>query len=854
MIIDSIELADLIPLSHTDIAKLTIKTTAPIQIIIGTNGSGKSSILNEITRPCSSKPLYKKTGYRLIKGHHEEDTYKVVSDFGCKQTHNLIKNDETLNISGTTHTQIDLCEANLGITPIIEKLINFKYKICSMSKGERKQFFLSVHPSDLSFILQDHKRISSELRGFKSNLKMLKERELNLTNKCMAEVELRELYKLKRQLDQDHNILDKIIYKTNHEIDTIKKSNSYVSSVASFYSLETLEKRCLKTSNLALQYRWSHPHLFTEDKEGYRQSYLQNIEVSTHKKHLSMDQLLDNSERLKSDITELEETNTDIEAEIQQLSTKLTNLNGLIAQTKTNKNIPILNDSQLQHVETTTYPKCKILIDELVGMNLVVMSRSEIEDLKTTIRDQELSIVDRKSTIERLHRAKEALIRRRAKESRYTFPIDCDTACELKTNTVSILERTDQEISQIDDEITRCTEIQATYTEGLKNSVKRAENIHEMVRFLDEFELLFKNHFYTEYVFEGKKLTDMLNNCPNNIVNNLILLSNNTKAHNCKVKYENQLQVISMKLKTLNSLNVPTKEHISKSIVEKQYKLDRLSEQHLRLKQDLQVLSEEKIILEDLHRFKLGLIDTYKQLMTNSQQQVIHMLVELYTTIVKDCVEQKNTMNTTLREIEATIHEQESYQIRLNDEVLPSIKETEMKIDQWSQVEQALSPARGLPHVYMVRYLNNLITNANILLASICGYPLKINKLDPNKGLDFTLPVTVRDQHKVPDVSRCSDGQKQMIDLVWTIVTCQQTGINKTFPLILDEPDSMLSQSNRLRLLELLTKLVQQGDISQLFLVNHHAALQGMGNAEVFCVSTEGIALPHVYNEHVTIN
>ncbi len=74
------------------------------------------------------------------------------------------------------------------------------------------------------------------------------------------------------------------------------------------------------------------------------------------------------------------------------------------------------------------------------------------------------------------------------------------------------------------------------------------------------------------------------------------------------------------------------------------------------------------------------------------------------------------------------------------------------------------------------------------------------------------------------------------------------------YPIYLDEPDAALDVMHRQKLLEFLSKLVNQKIISQLFIVNHNMHLtSGFNDSEVICLSNNNIVTPAIYNQHVSI-
>ena len=100
MYIKSIELSKFIPFGLAQIRKLQATFHSQIQIFIGTNGSGKTSLLNELHPLPAIRSSYKKQGYKKLIVEHEGNEYILTSDFSDKtKAHSFIKNGEELNLT-----------------------------------------------------------------------------------------------------------------------------------------------------------------------------------------------------------------------------------------------------------------------------------------------------------------------------------------------------------------------------------------------------------------------------------------------------------------------------------------------------------------------------------------------------------------------------------------------------------------------------------------------------------------------------------------------------------------------------------------------------------------------------------
>jgi ABC-type enterochelin transport system ATPase subunit len=150
----------------------------------------------------------------------------------------------------------------------------------------------------------------------------------------------------------------------------------------------------------------------------------------------------------------------------------------------------------------------------------------------------------------------------------------------------------------------------------------------------------------------------------------------------------------------------------------------------------------------------------------------------------------------------------------------------------------------------MVQFINDLIAVANPFIGQVFSYPFAFIPLKEGEPLDYKFRMQVGDV-VVPDIARCSEGQKDFADLAFRlarIILSKQTD----YPIYLDECDKAFDFYHKQQLLELLKTLTQEPRVvSQLFMINHNISMySGMREAEILVLNENNIVLPPAYNEH----
>ena len=124
-------------------------------IINGINGSGKSSLLNELTPLPSDKNDFTKDGYKEIVIEHDKNIFRLICDFS-NNNYFFYLNDENLNVSGNITTQRELVEKYFNINDNIHRLLIGSDNFTELSLLQRKKLFSSITHLNLDFILDNY--------------------------------------------------------------------------------------------------------------------------------------------------------------------------------------------------------------------------------------------------------------------------------------------------------------------------------------------------------------------------------------------------------------------------------------------------------------------------------------------------------------------------------------------------------------------------------------------------------------------------------------------------------------------------------------------------------------------------
>lgn len=197
-----LELKGYIRLKPNGVTRFRLDIDNPYQIIIGSNGSGKSSIMKELTPLPGNHKQFTRNGYKIIFLEYNGTFYKLTNDFNTKLS-NFQRTDPTgetvleeLNPSGNVTTQrklaYDIFKYDAEIAAVITHE-NDDYKFTKMNKHKRREWMLRLGNIGLDYAIKLHKAVKSEANAQSSVIKHLKKRIGDESSKKMSDDEVAEL-------------------------------------------------------------------------------------------------------------------------------------------------------------------------------------------------------------------------------------------------------------------------------------------------------------------------------------------------------------------------------------------------------------------------------------------------------------------------------------------------------------------------------------------------------------------------------------------------------------------------------------------------------------------------------------
>jgi energy-coupling factor transporter ATP-binding protein EcfA2 len=231
-----------------------IRPKEQVQLILGTNGSGKSSLLQELTPLPANQADYLKDGSKEVHIVSRAHSYICISNFAVKQIHSFVKDGEELNPGGTATVQKELCRQEFGITPEIHELETGQIRLTELGPSQRRIWFTQLSDVSYDYAIGVYNKLREEYNAAKYSLKEDKKRLVDEQTKIITEQEQRQLIADVQQL---HKELSHLL-----ELRAPIDRPAYVIQV----DMEKANAQLLQLSKMLLNIRVESPaHLYRND-------------------------------------------------------------------------------------------------------------------------------------------------------------------------------------------------------------------------------------------------------------------------------------------------------------------------------------------------------------------------------------------------------------------------------------------------------------------------------------------------------------------------------------------------------------------------------------------------------------
>lgn len=807
-----------------------INPSDPVQLILGTNGSGKSSIMNELSPLPANASDFAKDGYKEIHVEFNGELYILKSVFEPKQRHSILKDGIELNDGGTGTAQKELIKRIFSITPDIHELITGRVKFTQMTSPDRRYWFTELSNTNYDYVIKVYNKLQTKYRDITGTIKTLKKRLVAETEKI---VDIDYQSTLEKEVDDLHKFLSHLLEIRKPLDETPEELRRFEDDL--YRSIAALSITLIKTIK-------STPLLGSMSIEQIDSDITECVSIQRSCELLT-DTYMVEIKKLDETISILEQTS---KSSVDELMANILRYQIKQKELKDQLTIDIedgIDCDQIISALASIDPTILEISTTLASNSDKIYSRANYNNLKQTIIT--LNEVNRKLEND----LNELQARKKHQElHRDSDELQCPK-CAFKWH-LGYSENTYQSIlKQIDDKAKELTKV----SEEIKLTQDKIQELLDYFQIFNKYTSISNNWPILKSLWDWILSTNVIFDNPsnlNNLVNDYTRIVLIKKEHDGYIKSINDAQkLITLSEQVGNSDIGKVKAH--RVLVEENLSAvtSKISAAKLRQK-ELVKLKSDKLSVDSI-------TNNLKTLLEQSTDIHDRTKEALRRQIFNDCI---RTIQTTLSRKELAISE-----IRSQRNIIVDIQhqigflesdEKALKI----LVEQ-LSPVDGLIAEGMFGFIEVFVSQMNTFISQVWSYPLEIQTCNLEEGgekveLDYKFPVKTNPSlSATPDISKASVGQKEIIDLAFMVLAMKHLGLGKA-PIMLDEFAANLDNTHRIAAIQTVKSLIEEHSFTQLFMVNHYESIYGaFTNAQITVLCDENILIPRdcIYNRHVTI-
>lgn len=795
--------------------------TSPYQLVLGTNGSGKSSILEELSPLPAHHDDFPQGGYKLIEIVKDVHTYRLESKFTGKGTgkHSFLKDDVELNPGATPAVQKELVKQEFGLTPDTHSIVLGTELFTKMSTARRREVITSLSNNDLSYALGTYNKFRTALRDSQGAYKHVKnrlvvesEKLVNLSDLGGIEERVAELeYEITTLMEiRENNLPDR-----RETVERLRRAMEELTTLSTrilkadlsqpegyvFKSVEDIDFVINGISAKEQAARSLSAHYTTELME--LNSFIETLKSSGF---TAIEDIRNQIDNLRYELNQPENSFRLFELEGDVRAIRLASENVIPILAEVLHQLPDNSDRYFSPAgKERAGEENRVLLEKIDGL---LGERREIQ-----------------------HRIKHI------REEKETECPACLHKWKAGAGAVSLEELENKAVMLA----SKAHELE----ERVKVNTKYLEEFEEYSKALQNYRFLVQSN----PVSLGK-LWDYLSarGCPfskpSSNIEILALWTVDVETGENLHRLKEELSKLEDALAACERLgDADASRYIGKS--------EELSVKIEQANCEIETCLKE---LKSLTRFRkevCTVIETHASLEIKIQQarELIRTLISVNKDgIVRECL---STAQASMATAQTQLNERKGLEDIIED-LKNSSDRLELDVAAFKLITEGLSPTEGLIAESLNGFIECFCSQMNEVIAQIWTYDLKVMPCSLESGeLDYKFPLKVMQERPVSDIAKGSRAQTEVVDFAFKVVAMLYMDFVQ-WPLLLDEFGSGFDEQHRVNAMNYVKLLIDAKRYSQLFMISHYASSHGsMTQAEVCVLDSTNIVVPGAHNKHV---
>lgn len=823
MFIHSLTLEHYLPFLLRGVKRVHINFTSIYQLIIGTNGTGKSSILRQLSPLPAEKTDFGTHGFKEIVISHQTNRYRLVSNYTEKGgRHEFWLNEVNLNDGGTITSQRELVYKHFAIDNRIYALLIGQTKFTDMSAIERRNWLLNISGMNLDYAMDIYERLRVKTRDSANLYK-------HYLKRYNHEVESLPTDEIIQQYQERVDELNAIFLDLNKSKDDSIKPKQVLIEEATALATKLLP---LVNKLSTREFRYGVKDELPLDNDDYANYLIKQLEQHIQQESQNLTQLQNELYSLNIAVEEINKVAnqgcTDIQGRMAELQD-----NELALQ----KRIHYLEftDSNLETIAATTDALLEDINEILTTIPPNVnrrFSQPAMVQLVQCIEDTQLAITRLQTRIDTLSH----LVNHANHGDKTTCP-SCQYTWVVGAENVSV-EQAEKEIEELAiqlnshrlqlEDYTATRELYELYSKN----ISRLNRLYSTVPILQPlFKAIADEWSAAENI--GKGLL-VVNKWLNDIKVARKLVSVRGEIRESKKAYDVIVGDYEGRLGDITNKHALYSENIEKTITA--------------------IESEKKAIkrIRDV-RAIASTLEKHKHVITEGLEKLESITKDVQKAIINDSLDGFiEAVRTDLAEVVTLLNKARNAKAvveKLKIELDHSDKDHVVS----KLLVKLISPTDGLIAEKLSLFITNFVEQINYIISQIWAHEFYLtvpNKV--NNELDYIFPTKVANSaFFVPDVSRGSSSQVDIVNFAFRLVVMLYMGLSD-YPIYLDELAPSLDETHRTNIISFIKEFVDARQCSQMFMISHYVANHGVFTQAEICVTDKKniLTLPANYNQH----
>lgn len=815
------------------ISGIEIDFVALCQTIIGTNGSGKSTVLREYSPlPANSSDYIKGGGKEVQFLARDGEEYIATSEFNHGWLHSMIRVSDNveLNPGKTRQVQKQIVEQLTGLTEEIFDILVGDTTFTQMAPNKRREWILSFSGSDLEYAMKVYRDLN---KRYMDSVALQKHYAKRLATELEGVLGEDQVEELKRDAKAYVDRINMLMLERDSNVDPTVNSEQIIDRLARAMASEE------NLFNRIADYKVVLPEGLSLDIQDSRDvdRIVANIQNDVDLKKRELAIAYEEHEAMKKYMDMLDRSGA---GGVDDLKVELAHLDSTV-ETLTNQIDSHLDENDPAQAK---WALNTILFEFIENINLLPSDVNEYE--------QKAEYTQRQIGTARDLIAKRTAEQREIDHKLYHWsnvePVQCPDCTSVFAPGVDqhqmerlkveygTLDRTIEELNHsLEDLIGFASEY-----DQYKQRVNRIQSIMREYQVLNPLWNMIRTHIDT--------------NQPAMMINGIV--------HSYAADMDLSIQIYNLKKERytkgliLESALAITQGHGDVSA-------DRITRIEQRIKLIMSEIDDANAHINAIRAFSRSVVDLDS--LNEKHREVINAINVLtynyQMTLRNECLDE----DIGLLQGQLAVTQSKLSDATTAHALIEDLRVCKRSADEDVIVHKALvnglSPSNGLIGKRIRSFADRFIAQMNAYIGTVWTYPMQIIAGDMDAAVDCKFPLESEGELsdgkiKVvsPDIAKSSSAQTDIINIAFRLTAMLCLGLND-FPLYLDEAGVRMDEKHRDRFNGLIEQLMERKQVSQVFMISHYAAMHGVfTNADITVIDKANIInIPREYNQNAVI-